>query len=266
MLMFCSFDTAAKGNTYSVYIVPQVSPITLHKNWIPFLNKLGEVTGFKFELKLQHNFAAFEDALFRGIPDFVFMNPHQQLQASKKHGYIPILRDAKKKLIGIIVVNQDSPIQSIEQLRNQEVAFPTAKAFAASLYNRALLVQKNIHLLPHYVNTHSNVYRSVLIGDFIAGGWVNNTFERQPDNIKKQLRIIFKSPATASHPFSVHPRISAEVREKVVKHFLLLAEDQSNKKLLHAIQMPLPEVADYVRDYQPLEALGLDDNSNENVK
>ena len=163
---------AVDERVYSVYVVPQISPVSLHKNWTPFLDSLGKSTGLKFELKIQSSIPAFEEILFRGQPDFAFMNPYHQLVAKKRQGYIPLLRDAKKKLIGVLVVRQDSPIETTEQLKQQAVAFPAPNAFAASLYTRALLAKQNIAVIPHYVKTHSNVYRNVLVGD----GFCSNIF------------------------------------------------------------------------------------------
>jgi phosphonate transport system substrate-binding protein len=56
------------------------------------------------------------------------------------------------------------------------LAFPSPNAFAASLITRATLSQRGIDIKPLYVKTHSNVYRSVLQADVVAGGAVNNTW------------------------------------------------------------------------------------------
>ncbi len=82
--------------------------------------------------------------MYKGLPDFAFMNSFHQVVAKKKQGYIPLLRDAKKKRTGIIVVRHDSPIQTIEQLKGQRVAFPAPNAFATSFYTRALQVKQHI--------------------------------------------------------------------------------------------------------------------------
>lgn len=259
IIFFCRYTVQASDRqVYSVYVVPQVTPVILHKTWTPILNKLTEATGLAFELKIQNSIPAFEAELFIGKPDFSFMNPYHQVIAKKKLGYIPLLHDAKKKLIGIIVVRQDSPIQRIEQLDQQRIAFPAPNAFAASLYTRSLLARQNIEIIPHYVKTHSNVYRHVLVGDTIAGGGVNNTLERESESIKKQLRIIYHTPPSAPHPFSAHPRIAKDVQMKVIDAFLSLSKDPVNSELFNNIQMPSPARADYARDYQFLENLELD--------
>lgn len=258
LVFYFPFSQAEDKQVYSVYVVPQISPVLLHKNWSPFLDLLGHTTGLKFELKIQKSIPAFEEKLFSGQPDFSFMNPYHQVIAKQKHGYLPLIRDAKKKLIGILVVRDDSTLQSIEQLNGQTLAFPAPNAFAASLYTRALLAKQNISVFPQYVKTHSNVYRHVLFGDVIAGGGVNNTLERETKNVKKQLRIIYQTPPSAPHPFSVHPRVPVATQTKVKEAFLALAKDPANQNFLNKIQIPQPMLADYARDYHFLDELELD--------
>ena len=77
-------------------------------------------------------------------------------------------------------------------------------------------------------------------------------------NVKKQLRIIYQTPPSSPHPFSVHPRISEEVQEKVLDAFVILSKDPTSQILLNNIQIPEPIPADYATDYQFLEDLGLE--------
>lgn len=249
---------ADEDRVYSVYVVPQISAVLLYKNWSPFLDLLSKATGLKFELKLQKSIPAFEEKLFSGQPDFSFMNPYHQVVAKEKHGYTPLIRDGEKKLIGILVVRNDSPLKTIDELNGQTIAFPAPNAFAASLYTRALLVKQNITINPHYVKTHSNVYRSVLLEDVIAGGGVNNTLEREAENVRNQLRIIYQTPPSAPHPFSVHPRVPIAIQEKVKAAFLALTQDPANQSFFNKIQIPLPVAADYAKDYHFLDSLELD--------
>jgi phosphonate transport system substrate-binding protein len=83
------------------------------------------------------------------------------------------------------------------------------------------------------------------------------TFQREPANMRKALRVIFETPATAPHPLSAHPRIPAQQRERVRQAVLKLGAQRKQAGVLEAVQMPRPVSADYRRDYEPLERLGL---------
>jgi len=101
-------------------------------------------------------------------------------------------------------------------------------------------------------------YRQVILGKAQAGGGVNNTLLRQPEEVKRELRILYETPSAAPHPLSVHPRVPKEVKDKVKTAILDMANEPSMKDLLDRVQMPNPVPADYARDYKPLEKLNLE--------
>jgi phosphonate transport system substrate-binding protein len=241
-----------------ISVVPQLSPIAIHKAWIPILEKLSAETGLKFELIVENSIPSFEHSLTEGVPDIAFMNPYHMILAKRTQAYTPLIRDSANLLTGIIVVRKDSKISSLEDLQSKHMTFPAPNAFAASLLVRAILAQRHITIYPEYIKTHSNVYRSVLLNDADAGGGVNNTYDREPNDVREQLRILFVTPESAPHPLAVHPRLAETLRQQIYVAFIKLAGDPLNAELFDAIQIPKPIAADYARDYLPLEALELD--------
>jgi len=230
----------------------------LSKKWAPFLEKLGTDSGLCFDLYIPSDITAFEKELKSGKPDFAFMNPYLLVLPGATPGYIPLVRDQQLGLEGILVVRKDSPVRRLKDLEGATIAFPVPNAFAASLMIRARLLQEGVKFTPSYVESHSNVYRSVLRNGTQAGGGVNNTFQREPEELRASLRVLYTTPAVAVHPFASHPRIPGAIREKVTKAFLGMAEDRTLRPLLDGIQVPKPVRADYARDYLPLKKLGLE--------
>jgi len=248
----------AQERVFTIGVVPQFTPVEIYERWGPLIKELENRTGLKFELKTYKSIPEFEKAFLKGEPDFVFMNPYHQVMAYKAQKYIPLVRD-KTPLTGILVVRRDSPIKEVKDLDGKVIAFPAPNAFAASLYIRALLTEKfKIRFIPDYVKTHDNVYRQVILGKAQAGGGVNNTFLRQPEEVKRELRILYETPSAAPHPFSAHPRVPKEVKDKVKRAILDMANEPNMKALLDRVQMPNPVPADYARDYKPLEKLNLE--------
>jgi len=246
------------GTSYSVYLVPRISATKLYQDWAPFLERLGKENGLCFVLHIPADFTEFEQAIQTGKPDFVFLNPYHQLTVVRKPGYVPLVRDQKSELSGVLVVRKDSPLKDIRQLEGTTVAFPSPNAYVASLLIRALLAQKNIHITADYVGSHSNVYRAVALGAKQTGGGANTTLEHEPKELQSQLRVLFTTPNFVPHPFSAHPRVPQSVREKVITGFLSIATDPVGSGLLKAIQIAQPIRADYTRDYKGLEKLKLE--------
>lgn len=112
--------------------------------------------------------------------------------------------------------------------------------------------------MPVYVGTHSNVYRNVILGKTEAGGGTNVSFNKEPEEVRAQLRIIYRTPLSSPHPLVVHPRIPKNLSQVVTETILRLASDKNNYEMLSAIRIDKPLKADYRKDYELLEKLGLE--------
>ena len=241
-----------------VAIVPQLPSLRLQAKWAPLLDAIEERTGLRFRARLFVTIPEFERAVYAGEPDLVYLNPYDMLVANARHGYVPLVRDARRSLRGILVVREDSPLRDIEALDGKTLAFPAPNAFAASLYVRAILRGRGIHFTPLYVTTHSNVYRYVYLRKTDAGGGVRRTLALEPRALQARLRVLFETPPVAPHPFAAHPRVPRQTREHLVDAFLALSKTARGRRLLEAVDMPEPVRADLRRDYAPLRSLHLE--------
>ena len=157
---------------YTVSVVPQFAASELHRDWAPLLERLSQESRLSLTLRVVETISRFEAEFLAGVPDFVYLNPYHQVMARRAQGYVPLVRDGKP-LSGILVVRRDSALRSVTELAGKPVAFPSPNAFGASLWIRALLAERDrVTIEPHYAQTHSNVYRQVLLGRVAAGGGV----------------------------------------------------------------------------------------------
>lgn len=246
------------GRQWRVGVVPQLPPTEIVASWTPVLRAVGERSGQCFLLVVAPTIPAFERQLRSGSIDFAFLNPYHQVMAYRWQGYVPLVRDGQSPLEGLLVVRKTSPIRRLADLNGADVAFPAPNAFAASLLPRALLARDGIRITPRYVRTHSNVYRSVVLGSSQAGGGVNNTLNRERPEIRRQLRVLWRTPAFPAHPFSAARQVPAATRHKVQLGFLQLGSTPQGRQLLAAVQLPKVIKADHGRDYAALSRLGLD--------
>ncbi|MDW5418801.1 phosphate/phosphite/phosphonate ABC transporter substrate-binding protein [Iodobacter sp. CM08] len=257
-LLFAAASTfAATPFKYTFTVVPQFNPSQLHQEWTPVLQRISRETGIVLELKLVSTFSLFEEELKKGSADFAYVNPYHVVMSKSAQGYMPILRDSTP-IFGILLTRRDSPFKTAHDLNEQTIAFPAANAFAASLYMRALLAEQiGIRFSTRYLSTHSNVFRHLARNEVAAAGSVSSAFNDELPELREQLQIIYKTPEVASHPLVVHPRVSAAVRDAIKQAFLDLSKDEAGRALLKEIRFPNPVLANYAKDYQPLEALKL---------
>ena len=252
----CLGDASAP-KPYVVSVVPQLPASETYSHWAPVLEAIGLATKQCFTLSISKTIPDFETELLAGTPDFSYMNPYHQVMAHRRQAYRPLVADATP-LTGILVVRRDSGIAKLEDLNGKSLAFPSPNSFAASLVMRAILSQRGIDIKPVYVKTHSNVYRSVLQADVLAGGGVNNTLVREPEGLQSQLKVLFESGGYRAHPFSAHSRVPIALQESVRKAFIVYANTEPGKAAMNKAQMPQPVAVDYPRDYLPLEQMKIE--------
>lgn len=258
VLCFVLFTQAASAkDTYTFAVVPQSSAADIYKNWSPFLAALSSELNVTFELKVYPSIPQFEEALLKGTPDFAYMNPYHMVMAHKVP-YEPLVRD-KTDLLGILVVAKSSGLKSVKDLDGKLIVFPSPNAFAASLYMRALLTEKEkIHFTTKYVKTHQNVYRSVALAMAAGGGGVQKTLDDEEPGLQDKLTVLYTTPGSASHPIAAHSRVPAQLRKSVEKAILKIGADPKNKEMMKKIDLANPVSADYKKDYERLSHLGLD--------
>jgi phosphonate transport system substrate-binding protein len=251
------FPSAWAGQVYTLSVVPQFTPVDIGLRWSPLLAYLKRETGVSLQLRAMEGAAKFEADFLAGVPDFVFLNPYHAVMAMKAHGYVPLVRSSKP-LNGILVADRNGPIKSLADLDGKTLAFPSANAFGASMYLRALLAGKErIAFTPVYVGSHQNVYRHVLLGEAAAGGGIALTLGKEPASVQARLAVLYTTPGVAPHPLAAHPRVPAEIRKRVVAALLKLDRDPAGRRLLAAVALDHTLAADFARDYAPLEQLKL---------
>lgn len=248
----------AAAQSYTVAVVPQFPALEVHRAWTPLLAQLSARTGFDLKLTTTASIPEFERHFQSGQPDVVFLNPYHMVMASRSHQYAPLVRESKELLAGILVVRVDSPLRNLHDLAQQSIAYPAPNAFGASLYMRSLLAEQKVSTKATFVKTHGNAYRHVITGLAAAAGGIRSTLEREPPEVRAQLRVLFETPAVAPHPLAVHPRLPVAHRQALRDAWLELAQTEEGRALLKAVQMPHPVAADYQRDYAPLERLHLE--------
>jgi len=252
----CLGDRAAT-KSLKVYIVPQLTATQIYTRWSPVLEQVGKETKQCFELIVPTTIPQFEMDLLEGKPDFAYMNPYHATMKWRKNQYVPLVASSTP-IFGILVVQKDSKFNSLKELSGGRIAFPAPNAFAASLLIRATLAKDGVPFEPVYVKTHSNVYRSVIRGDVVAGGGIQSTLLAEPDELKAELHTLVETKRYTSHPFSANARISDQLRKNVQNALLAMDQTADGSELLKGAQLAKPMAVSYKANYQPLEALHLD--------
>ncbi len=258
IVMVFSSPAHCESRVYTVGVVPQFDAHTLHAIWRPILDRLEQETGERFKLRGSTSIPDFEEEFETGRFDFAYMNPYHIVVANRLAGYQPLVRDHGHRLQGVLVVREDSRIESPADLDGKAIAFPAANALGASLQIRQELTDKfGVSFQPQYVKTHDSVYLNVLLNETAAGGGVQNTLNRQPPEYRAGLRIIHRTTEVPPHPFCVSPDVPQAVRDKVAAAFLRMGTDNEGKHLLAQVPIERVGIAS-LEDYLVLKQMHLD--------
>ena len=257
MLLISSTSPGAEESlTLSIGIVPQQNATKLARLWTPICNHLSQQTGYRYVFKTAKNIPTFEKRLAAGKYDMAYMNPYHYTVFSIDPGYRAFARETNKRIQGIIVVKKDSAIQSIAELSGKTLAFPAPAAFAASLLPRAYFKTKQIEISPRYVSSHDSVYLTVSKSLYPAGGGIQRTFNNMPESIRKQLRILWKTPGYTPHAFAAHPRLSVTVVKDTAGALIAMSTDEEGGKLLENLKFnPIGPAKD--EDWDDVRGLGI---------
>jgi len=253
--------TNESNRVFSFGVVPQFEQRKIFRIWIPILQKLEAETGIRLELLGSNQIPEFEKKFLSGEFDFAYMNPYHIVQAHDSQGYQPLVNDGSRHLRGIIVVQKNSPIRTIQELNNRLLVFPSASALGASLIPRAEFSRNHgIEVKTKYVKTHTSVYLHVLKGMAIAGGGVASTLQRQKPSIRNALRILYKTDKVNPHPVVAHPRVPIKYIQEIKLAFLKLGKQEEGISLLNKIPMFSVKEAS-INDFSALQELRLEEFS-----
>jgi phosphonate transport system substrate-binding protein len=113
-----------------------------------------------------------------------------------------------------------------------------------------------------YMGSPANVIKSVLLGKADAGVVFGTELEKEPAEVRQQLRMVLATPKIAPHPLSTHPRVPQAAQDAVTRSILSLASKAGGAQLLRSLRLASPVKADYERDYRTLEEVDVHGLSN----
>jgi len=223
---------------YTFSVVPQQAASKLARSWGPIMKYIAKETGYKVRFVTAPNIPEFENRLAQGEYDFAYMNPYHYVVFSKAPGYRAMNKARDKQIKGILVKRKDNDkITSLEDLKGQQMAFPSPAAFAASILPRAELKRLNVDIQPKYVSSHDSVYRNVSQSIMVAGGGVKRTFNAFDTKQKEKLEIFWTSKGYTPHAIAAHPDIPDEVVSSIQQALVKMESSDSGKDMLKNLKI-----------------------------
>ena len=211
-------------------------PVVMHQRLQPLTEYLSDSLGMQVRLKLSPNMPAAIKDTANGNVDLAYLTPVAYLKAHAA-GDAQLIAKTITKGKGsfrlMIVVKDDSPIRSVQDLVGKRFAFGDK----AALLQRAAVVNAGIGLEQfgeyRFIGHYDNIVRGVLNGDFDAG-ILKDTMAYKWES--KGIRILHQSPDLPPYNITASKNVSKQMLDKLKQAFLSLdIKDPAHKKIIHAV-------------------------------
>lgn len=128
----------------------------------------------------------------KGDYRFVITAPHFARFAQKEAGYVPMLRP-ERDFVGLLLVDGNSSIRSVSDLRGKTVTLPDRITIVAMLSLQRLResgLEAGRDYTVHYAASHNSAILAVLRGESAAAATAATILDQMPEKDKSSLRIL----------------------------------------------------------------------------
>ncbi len=228
------------GTAMTMGIVPLESPAAMFKKFSPLADYLGRCLGRTIELRVPVDFENAIRDIGTGAVSLCFMTPSTYIEARDQYGVQVVakaLRHGKPFHHAAIVVKEDSPVNTLEDLKGRSVAFGDRHSTSSHILPRSMLLEAGVDLeslaFYDYLGHHDDVARAVLDGQFDAGGLMETVALKY---VAHGLRILRTSPEIPEFNICVERGADADVRNKLLQALRELKDDTpAGREILHSI-------------------------------
>jgi len=211
-------------------------PAVMHKRLTPLTNYLSEQLNRPVVLRLSADMAGAINNVVQGTVDLAYLTPVAYIRSHEKGETRLIAKTVTNKKASfqlMIVVRDDSPIQTVADLEGKSFAFGDE----AALLQRAVVVGADMPLEKlgsyKFLGHYDNIVRAVLNRDFDAG-ILKDTKAFKWKN--KGVRILYSSPPLPPYNISASSQLDEKTFLQLQKAFLELdSENPAHRSVIKAL-------------------------------
>lgn len=233
--------------TYNFSPVNQYGIELTASYWNPIIDYVSNKAGVKLQLKIGRTSADTTAYVIANEVDFVFSN--HLFSPERDHlGWKVFGRRDTPPLYAQIVVLAESPIQKLEQLADQAVAFPGPEALVAYKFPYAQLLKRNIPVNVVFGGNMDGAFAQLFSGKVKAVGANSQLTEGWSKREGKAVRILWQSEQLYDLALMASKNVPEKDLKAVSAAFLDMAKDPQGRKILESASalVKLPKTAGFV--------------------
>lgn len=224
----------ANKDEYVLGVFPYLAPRQIENIYAPITAALTQVLGRHVRLTSGMSYSKFMDRVREDLYDIVFVQPFDYVSIADAYGYIP-LATRDEPLPAILVVREDSPLNTLSDLRDKIIALPPETAAVSRLVIDHLIkarMGQNLDTRLQYQKSHFACMHQVLMGKADACGTAPPAVRFFQQKIDAKLKVVSRTMAIPNSLFAVHPRVSREDRKIIVDAMMSWSDTEQGRKLL----------------------------------
>jgi phosphonate transport system substrate-binding protein len=219
---FCMLFTAPTvwGETQYVFGVhPYRKPVELKHMFTPLIKYLEKSIDAKISFRSATDYEGALNNLIEGRVDFSYLGSagyailNNQYPGKLQLGAV-VLNNGKPYFQGVFVVKEESPYNSIGDLKGKKIAFGDRKSTLSCYMPAYMLIKAGIFdsVSTRFLGSHDNVALGILNG-FFDGGGIKPGVAKKYKN--KGLKIIATSEPVYEHVVVMGPNVDVTTANKV---------------------------------------------------
>lgn len=233
-------------------VVNQQSPIQTAERWNPILRYLTEKTGIPLHLKMGATVELTDAMMAREEFDLVYNN--HNFQSEYDGQYKVMARWGGPAIHSAIVVPDESPVRTIEDLRGLAVAFPSRDAFVGYAVPVVALRDHGVAVREKFAGNQEGALAQLKARQVDAAAVNSRFLESYARRERLRTRTVYLSEPYLELPVLIHPRVPAERAERLERALLGMRDDPAAAEALRKARCPGFEVAGE-RDYDNVRSV-----------
>lgn len=229
------------------------SPVNQHgleltaSYWNPIIDYVSKKSGVQLQLKIGRTSADTTAYVLAHEVEFVFSN-HLFSPERDSLGWKVFGRRDAPPIRAQIVVLEDSPIKSLEELADQSVAFPGPEALVAYKISYAQLLSRKIPVQVLFGGNMDGAFAQLTSGKVSAAGTHSQLASGWSIREKKALRVLWQSEPFQDLALMAVKTVPAKDFQAVSRAFLQMQTDPEGLEILTNASrlIKLPQTAGFV--------------------
>jgi phosphonate transport system substrate-binding protein len=224
---------AAAQKAYSFYVLNQRSVALTAQYWNPILTHVSKKSGVPLELKLAKTPQEGNVIAEKGGYDFQYTN-HFFTPERDRLGYQVIARPAGPGIRSQIVVPEDSPIQTLQDLNDKDVAFVSPDAFAGYWLPMDALLKAKVKVNVIFAGNQEASSAQLKVNKVAAAGVNGSVLARYARRESFAYRALWTSEIYQDLCIMAYSKVPADKVAAVRAALIDMVKDPEGRKVLEA--------------------------------